>query len=217
MTETSESSTAAHYWEEFYRDRDQIWTGNPNPLLVREVAGLTPGSALDLGCGEGGDAVWLARQGWQVTAVDVSATALHRAAKHAREAGVGDRITWAEHDLAHSFPSGSFDLVSAQFFHSPVERKDERITALRRAAAAVGPGGVLVIGSHAGWPKFAEHVEHPPTDVHFPTIPEVIDGLELAPEAWQVETADEVEREMTGPEGQIGSRSDTVLRIRRVR
>ncbi|WP_406234076.1 SAM-dependent methyltransferase [Nocardia sp. NBC_01009] len=216
MTETSESNATQEFWEEFYRDRDQVWSGNPNPLLVREVADLTPGSALDLGCGEGGDAIWLAGHGWRVTAVDVSATALRRAAGHAQDAGVGDRIVWAEHDLAQSFPDGSFDLVTAQFFHSPVAQADERTDVLRRAAAAVSPGGVLLIAGHAGWPSFV-HEHDAPFDVHFPTIPEVIDGLGLDTTAWQVETTDEVQREVTGPDGQSGHRADTVVRIRRLR
>ena len=70
MTETAQ--TAEEFWEGFYAERDQIWTGNTNKTLVREVTGMSPGTALDLGCGEGGDAIWLAAQGWRVTAVDVS-------------------------------------------------------------------------------------------------------------------------------------------------
>ncbi|MGS2807219.1 class I SAM-dependent methyltransferase [Nocardia sp. MW-W600-9] len=181
MTETA--PTPEQFWEDFYRERDQIWTGNANKTLVSEVTELTPGTALDLGCGEGGDAIWLARQGWQVTAVDVSATAMERGARHAADAGV--RITWERHDLQTSFPTGTFDLVSAQFLHSPVERPDERPTILRRAAAAVAPGGVLVIGSHAHWPTW---VSTPPHDVSFPTIEQMLAQLDLGPE-WQVETA----------------------------
>jgi SAM-dependent methyltransferase len=213
MTESTASQNAQEFWEGFYQDRDQIWTGNPNPLLVREVAALTRGTALDLGCGEGADAVWLAGLGWRVTAVDVSATALRRAAVHADQAGVADRIVFAEHDLAQTFPEGSFDLVSAQFFHSPVAQDDERTKVLRRAAEAVAAGGVLLIAGHAGWPSFVQD-RH---DVHFPTMDEVLAGLALEPDGWQVETADEVEREVTGPEGQVGRRSDTILRIRRLR
>lgn len=212
MTDSAGSRTALEFWEEFYQGLDQVWTGNPNPLLVREVVGLTPGTALDLGCGEGGDAVWLAREGWRVTAVDVSATALRRAGAHAAEEGVADRIAFAEHDLAQSFPEGDFDLVSAQFFHSPVGREDERTKVLRRAAEAVAVGGVLLIAGHAGWPSFLEH-RH---DVHFPTMDEVLDGLAFDADEWRVETADEVERVVTGPEGQVGTRSDTILRIRRL-
>src|SRR5215208_437768 len=71
---------AERFWEDHYRRRERVWSGRPNPVLVDVVGSLRPGTALDLGCGEGGDAIWLARQGWRVTAVDVSATALDRAA-----------------------------------------------------------------------------------------------------------------------------------------
>ncbi|KOG87623.1 SAM-dependent methyltransferase, partial [Streptomyces varsoviensis] len=66
----------ARHWDDMYRSRDQVFSGNPNPVLVAEAAGLRPGQALDVGCGEGADAVWLARRGWRVTAVDVSEVAL---------------------------------------------------------------------------------------------------------------------------------------------
>src|SRR4051794_928957 len=75
------------FWEERYRSSDQIWSGNPNPRLVEHVAELTPGTALDVGCGEGADAIWLAARGWQVTALDVSTVALARGARAAADAG----------------------------------------------------------------------------------------------------------------------------------
>ena len=74
-------------WEERYSGEETFWSGNPNPQLVAEVSRLTPGTALDVGCGEGGDVIWLARQGWQVTGADFSANGLARAARHAEEAG----------------------------------------------------------------------------------------------------------------------------------
>jgi 2-polyprenyl-3-methyl-5-hydroxy-6-metoxy-1,4-benzoquinol methylase len=119
-------------WDERYRESDRIWSGNPNVVLVAEVLDLAPGRALDLGCGEGADAVWLARRGWQVTAVDISGVALSRAASHAAEAGV--EIDWQRHDLEQSFPAGEFDLISAQFLHFWEEFDREKI--LRRAAGA---------------------------------------------------------------------------------
>ncbi|NJC70618.1 class I SAM-dependent methyltransferase [Planosporangium thailandense] len=210
MTDTSPEQ----YWEGFYQERGQVWSGRPNPLLVREVASLAPGTALDLGCGEGADAIWLAKQGWRVTAVDIAATALRRAAARATEAGVRDRIVWERHDLSQSFPAGLFDLVSAQFFHSPVAVADEREKILRRAADAVAPGGVLLIVGHAGWPSWHEH---PPFAHHFPTAPEVVDSLDLPPDRWQVEVTDLVVHDLTGPEGQPGRHTDSVLRIRRTR
>src|SRR6185295_18570046 len=78
-------------WDNRYLDRERLWSGQPNGALVVEVAGLTPGRALDVGCGEGADAVWLAKGGWEVTALDVSGVALQRAAGHARDAGVAVR------------------------------------------------------------------------------------------------------------------------------
>ncbi|WP_431957074.1 class I SAM-dependent methyltransferase [Nocardia lijiangensis] len=209
MTET----TAQKYWEDFYRERDRVWTGKPNVLLVREASDLTPGSALDLGCGEGGDAIWLAERGWRVRAVDVSAIALARAAERAAGAGVGERITWERHDLAHSFPAGSFDLVTSHFLHSPVAADDERDKILRHAAKAVAPGGVLLIVAHAGWPTWMTE----PPFLEFPTIPGTLAALDLSPEQWRVETGEVVDREWPGPEGQKGRREDTVLRIRRLR
>ena len=123
---------AERFWEDHYRRRERVWSGRPNPVLVDVFGSLRPGSALDLGCGEGGDAIWLARQGWRVTAIDVSATALDRAAVDAATAGVADRIEFRRHDLALSFPPGTFDLVSAQYLHSPVEFP--RVRVLQEAA-----------------------------------------------------------------------------------
>ena len=105
---------AEQFWDARYAGEHRIWSGNPNPVLVRETAQLTPSTALDLGCGEGADAVWLAQQDWQVTGVDISQVALDRATEHASDAGVADRIDWQRRDLGESFPTGSFDLVSAQ-------------------------------------------------------------------------------------------------------
>ncbi|WP_433274331.1 class I SAM-dependent methyltransferase [Actinosynnema sp. CS-041913] len=204
-------TTAEQFWEGFYLDRDQVWSGRPNPLLVREVADLAPGTALDLGCAEGADAVWLAQRGWQVVGADVSATALGRAAARAEAAGVAERITWERHDLSQSFPSGTFDLVSAQFLHSPVEADGERDAVLRRAVGSVAPGGVLLVVGHAGWPSF---MTEPPHEAHFPTTGEVLASLRLD-DRWEVELEDLVERELTAPDGQVGHRVDNVLRVRR--
>ena len=85
-------------WEERYSSEERVWSGSPNAQLVAEVTDLTPGTALDLGCGEGGDVVWLAQNGWQVTGADFSANGLARAARHAEEAGVADRTDWWQVD-----------------------------------------------------------------------------------------------------------------------
>ena len=101
------------FWEERYRAAERVFSGNANALLVREAGDLKPGTALDLGCGEGGDVLWLATRGWQVTGVDISSTALERAAAHAAQAGLGGQVAFERHELGVTFPEGSFDLVSA--------------------------------------------------------------------------------------------------------
>ncbi|MFI9061565.1 class I SAM-dependent methyltransferase [Streptomyces sp. NPDC053429] len=199
------------YWDSRYRESNRVWSGNANAVLVRETEGLTPGRALDLGCGEGADAVWLARQGWRVTATDISGVALERARAHAKEAGVGDRVDWQRHDFAVSFPDGEFDLVCACFLHSYGDFPRERI--LRRAAAAVAPGGVLLIAGHAGWPAWHEHPDH---GVHFPTPDEVVASLELPEGRWEVLLAEEHERVQTRPDGHPGTRTDNAVKVRRL-
>ncbi|MFJ8975160.1 SAM-dependent methyltransferase [Streptomyces sp. NPDC102282] len=206
---TDSTRTDAEMWDDRYRESDRIWSGNPNAALVREVDGLKLGRALDLGCGEGADAVWLARQGWTVTATDISRVALDRAAGHAADAGLADRIDWQWHDLGASFPEGEFDLVSAQFLHSMGDLPREEI--LRRAASAVAPGGVLLIVGHAGFPSW-EH-DHP--DIELPTTDEVLASLELPEGEWEVLLSAEHERVQNDPDGNPTTRTDNALKVRR--
>jgi thioredoxin reductase/SAM-dependent methyltransferase len=197
-------------WDARYRESERIWSGNPNTVLVREVSGLEPGRALDLGSGEGGDAIWLARQGWRVTAVDISGVALERAARHAEEAGVADRIDWQRHDLATSFPDGEFELVSAQFLHSLGDMPREEI--LRTAASAVARGGVLLIVGHAGFPPW----DHDHANVLLPTPQKVLTELHLPRDEWEVQLCAEHGRTQTGPDGQSVTRTDNALKVRRL-
>ncbi|MGA6154158.1 class I SAM-dependent methyltransferase [Stenotrophomonas sp. NPDC087984] len=206
----SPDTSPEEFWDNFYSAEDRVWSGRPNAALVRETTGLTPGSALDLGCGEGADAIWLAREGWRVTAVDVSQVALDRAAGHAVSEGVGDHIEWQRHDLSESFPAGTFDLVSAHFFHSRLELPRDQI--LRTAAGVVAPGGVLLITGHAAFPSWAPD---PGPDFHFPTPEEVLAGLDLADGEWDVLVSDVHVENMTAPDGQPATRTDNTLKVRR--
>ncbi|MFJ8545269.1 class I SAM-dependent methyltransferase [Streptomyces sp. NPDC093586] len=210
MTDMPAPIPAADFWEARYRDTGRVWSGRPNALLVREAGDLTPGTALDLGCGEGADAVWLAGRGWRVTGVDISATALERAAAHAAEAGVGDRVVWERHELGRSFPEGSFDLVSAHYLQSPVAL-DQRAV-LSGAANAVADGGTLLVVLHAGWPSWQTE---PPFEAVFPTLDSVLDELALPAGEWTVQTKETVRRPSTSPEGVEGHRDDNVWRLRR--
>lgn len=206
------AGTEAEFWDARYAGSDRVWSGSPNDVLVREVGPLAPGTALDLGCGEGADAVWLARQGWRVTAVDISGVALERAAAHAKAEGIADgAIDWQRHDLAETFPEGTYDLVSAQFLHSPNDMPRERI--LRAAAAAVAPGGVLLVVGHAGFPAW-QTAPHP--RAHFPTPEEVLESLDLPEGAWEVVLTDEHERIQNDPDGRPTTRVDNTLEIRRL-
>ncbi len=143
-------------WDERYGDAS-IWSGQPNGALVAEVADLGPGRALDVGCGEGADAVWLARRGWDVTGVDPSRVALDRAARHAEQAGV--TVSWVCSGLVGApLPSGSFDLVSAMY---PALRRTPGDDAERALLSLVRPGGVLLVVHHlAGDAGDGEHGEH---------------------------------------------------------
>ncbi|MFF5444721.1 class I SAM-dependent methyltransferase [Streptomyces sp. NPDC012888] len=204
------SASEQEFWDSRYRESERIWSGNPNSVLLREVDGLAPGRALDLGCGEGADAVWLARQGWRVTGTDISPVALERAAAHAAEAGVADRIAFERHDLGESFPAGEFDLVSACFLHSPGDMPRERI--LRTAAAAVARGGVLLVVGHGG---AAPGTENPHPDLHFPTPEEVLADLELPEGGWEVLVCAEHAR--VGAEAaRPGPGFDNTLKLRRL-
>lgn len=195
-------------WDERYAESDRIWSGNPNVVLVREVAGLAPGRALDLGCGEGADAVWLAKQGWRVTAVDISGVALGRAAGHAADAGV--TVDFQRRDLSTTFPDGEFDLVSAQFLHFWGDFDREKI--LRRAAEAVAPGGILLIEGHLDHGPFPHGEGH--GHVHFPTPDEVVAALDLG-DGWEVLVRSAHPREQTGPDGERHIRTDSTVKLRR--
>ena len=131
-------------WDHRYGG-DQMWSGNPNGTLVHEVDGLIPGRALDVGAGEGGDALWLAEQGWDVTASDISPLALGRLAAEAERRGARVDCRHADANALDPFEQEAFDLVSAQYASIP-RTPDDR--AVRNLLNAVVPGGTLLVVSH---------------------------------------------------------------------
>ncbi|GHD46441.1 class I SAM-dependent methyltransferase [Mycetocola manganoxydans] len=208
----------AEFWEARYvthrNESGQIWSGRVNATVEHEVLGLTPGAALELGCGEGADALWLASQGWKVTALDISANALAVAAAKAAEQGLADRIEWVQTDLDTWHPSAEYDLVTAAFFHSPVELEREAI--LRRAASAVAPGGRLLIVGHAAFPPDSELAEHDQHGQPLPSTEEVLASLAL-PDGWVIETNGLYDRTVPWKDGRTLAIQDTVVRVRRER
>jgi SAM-dependent methyltransferase len=143
-------------WDARYGDRDgSMWSGRPNGRLVAEVADLDPGRALDVGCGEGADAIWLARRGWTVTAIDISEVALGRAREAAASAGAD--VEWVCGDaLGTPFPARSFDLVSLQY---PALPKAAGEAAVRSLLDTVRPGGVLLAVHHDLDHEHREHMK----------------------------------------------------------
>ena len=208
----------ADYWEERYAAAP-VWSGRVNATLADVLADLAPGTALDLGCGEGADALWLAEHGWRVTAVDIAPSAITRATAAARAAGVGeDRVRYRVVDLAapgdlEEAAGGTVDLVTASFLHSPVEL--DRIAALRRAAALVAPGGRLFILTHAAPPPWASGLEH--AGHRFLTPQEDLAALDLDATAWTVEVAELRARAATAPDGTPAELLDGVVLLLRHR
>lgn len=211
MTETTQS--LAQYWESRYAEMDHMWSGRVNQVLADVVSRLVPGSALDLGCGEGCDAVWLASKGWEVTGIDLSPTALRRARQAATDQGITeDQLHLEANDLATWEPVESFDLVTCSFLHSwPVDMPREDI--LRKAPFAVTRGGHILVISHAAAPSWSDpemvkgHV--------FPTPEADLAALNLDPSDWSVVSCEIREREGTSPSGQVGMLIDGVVLARR--
>jgi len=198
-------------WDARYAESERIWSGNPNPRLVEHAADLPPGDALDVGAGEGADAVWLATHGWEVTALDVSRVALDRVKAHAEEAGVGDRVTTLHHDLmSGSTVPGHYDLVSAQFMHPPTDRFSELFQALGRA---VRPGGtLLVVGHHPDDVTTGVRSGHGHPELLF--TPEQVVAV-LPAEAWHIRVAEAPTREVPEADGPVVVTDTVVLAVRR--
>ncbi|MEV4423031.1 class I SAM-dependent methyltransferase [Patulibacter sp. NPDC049589] len=198
------------FWESHYERQRERFRGNPNALALDHLDDLAPGTALELGSGQGADAIWLARRGWTVLAVDLSENALRLAAERADAAGVADRVRWRQHDLGAGVPEGSFDLVLSSYTQSPVGLA--RVDVLRAAADRVAPGGALLVVGHSGIPSWA--TVGPPAE-EMPDAATLIAALDLPGDAWTVDRRADVQREITDPDGRPATRPDSVVRFRR--
>lgn len=195
------------FWDDRYGASDRLWSGQPNAQLVAQASDLQPGEALDVGSGEGADAIWLASRGWRVTAVDVSAVALERGARQAAAESeqLAAQITWRQADLFTWDPGpAQFDLVSAQFMYLPAPALESLHS---RLAAAVRPGGTLLIVGHHGDELRAKHATV--ADMSW-SAEDIAAGLH--PAVWQVLVAADIERSATDSDGQPVRLTDTVLR-----
>lgn len=197
------------FWDERYAASERVWSGHPNRVLVELLTDVPPGRGLDVGCGEGADAIWLAERGWEVTGADVSPVALERAARHAADAGVAERTSWLHADLVSGQPlPGDNDLVTAMFVHLP---ETAFVRAYTAVAAAVRPGGRLLVAGHhpaeEGTGLRNPHLSH----LLFP--PERVTALLAS--GWEVEVAEARPREQV-KDGEKLQATDTVVLARRL-
>ncbi|MGR6900995.1 Class I SAM-dependent methyltransferase [Glutamicibacter creatinolyticus] len=217
MTQHSgEELVGKDFWESHYGRSERIWSGNVNSTLAAALKDLAPGSALDLGCGEGGDALWLAARGWQVTGVDISETAVARAREAAAEHGMSESTEFIAVDLAEWDDQREFDLVTLSFFQAPFDFQRAEIQ--RRATERVAVGGRIVVLSHGSHPSWAGpgakgqgHAHHPA----MPTVDDELRALGMPTAGWEVLRAELVQREVTGPEGQHATIDDVLVVARR--
>lgn len=218
------------HWEERYAGAEPVWSGEVNATLAEVVGQLPPGRSIDLGCGEGGDVLWLAEHGWDALGLDLSPTAIDRAQAAATARSLAGSARFAQCDLSAWRPSPqSVELVTASFFHSQVAL--ERTAILRRAAGTLTVGGRLVLVSHAAPPPWAADQDHDgghadgdrhahehggPPHEGMRTAREEAAELDLPAESWTVELAEQRHREATGPAGQSGHLEDSLLVLRRI-
>lgn len=198
----------ATFWERRYAGSERVWSGAVNSTLEIAIGDLPPGRSLDLGCGEGGDVLWLAERGWDAMGIDISPTAIDRAQARAARHGL-DTAHFQVADLGDWQPAAdSLDLVTASFFQSPVLL--DRYGDLRRAAAGLVPGGRLVLLSHAAAPSWSDV-----RSGDFPTPAEDVAALDLPQEDWEIEVAETRSRTVQDPEGNPSELLDGLVIARR--
>ncbi|WP_394281500.1 class I SAM-dependent methyltransferase [Corynebacterium sp.] len=191
MTSSPQYSSDAAEWDARYSESGHMWSGNPNNALVDVAGDLAPGTALDVGCGEGADALWLAEHGWTVTAIDPSQVAIDRAVLHDKDRNV----TWKAAGITDLRGAGKFDLVSAMY---PAVRKEAHPEAIDVLLELVAPGGHLLFVHHvvdeealAERPHFA--------GMYLPEDAE--QALAARPEEWELVTAEDRQRHIEGGRG----------------
>jgi SAM-dependent methyltransferase len=211
------------YWDDIWTSQraGAMSTSDPNPHLLRQVEGLTPGSAIDAGCGAGAEAIWLASAGWTVAATDVAETALAFGERRAAEAGVSGRVQWVQADLSSWDPDQQYDLVTTHYAHPAIPQ----LEFYRRIANWVAPKGTLLIVGHLHHHEDeegaspghrhsddAKHEGRPPAEASA-TAAAITELFDL--ETWEIATAEESQRSLKGPDGRETTIHDVVVRATR--
>ncbi len=182
----------------------------PNARLVEMTSHLTPGDALELGCGNGGDALWLAEHDWNVTALDISQRAVEQLTALAQKTRLTHRLVATQWDLDAGVPSGEFDLVNAHYLHAASHL--DRAAVFRAAAHALRPGGHLLVVDHGSIAPWSWN-QDPST--HFPSSRELHREIALDPPEWELVRAEADQRIAAGPDGRKAEVTDHILMIRR--
>ncbi|NIL44031.1 class I SAM-dependent methyltransferase [Salinispora arenicola] len=205
MTHSFDKAYWQQHWQQSHGDRPgSIASNPPNPYLARETVGLTPGTALDAGCGAGAEAIWLASHGWQVTATDISADALTHAADRATASRLGKPIRWVEADLTTWEPGMRFDLVTTHYAHPAMPQ----LAFYQRICDWVTPGGTLLIVGHLHTSQSTDDHGHPAEATV--ALADITAGLDAAD--WDIVTTEEHQRPVPGPTGQPVTLHDVVVR-----
>jgi SAM-dependent methyltransferase len=193
-------------WDERYAATDLVWSAGPNQFVESELGGLTPGRALDLACGEGRNARWLADRGWQVTGLDFSAVGIEKARRLAPE------VDWQVGDALAAELPGDLDLVVIAYLQLP---RDQRAAAVRRALDALRPGGRLLVVAHDST-NLTEGTGGPQDPAVLYTAEDVLG--DLAGRDVEVLRAERVARQVAGPDehGSEGTAWDALVHVRRV-
>nr|WP_321481862.1 class I SAM-dependent methyltransferase [uncultured Cohaesibacter sp.] len=207
MTFSIEGKTPLQFWEGLYANASGETSGNPSTALARFAGDRTPGRALDLGCAKGDDAVWLAKQGWQVLGVDIAPAALRHAAANAVRNNV--TVRFEQHDLSQSFPDGTFDLISANFLQTPFDLPWADI--VRRAAKALSPCGLLLAVTHERVAPWAWS----DSEQALPNAKDRFADLALPQSGWHQLYVGPVDRMASGPDGQQAQVRDAVIALER--
>lgn len=206
-----ENKVPKEFWDERYTPNLSRVRGKAGRFLQQELSKLDPKRVLELGCSTGDDSLWLAEQGWQVTAVDISDVATQIGQRLAEEAGLADKIDFLACDLATEFPEGEFELVCALYFQSPFE-SFPRARILQQAASRIVSGGHLLVVTHASAAPWSMQ-QHP--DFVFPTLEADWAELKLSEDQWQIENLSVQSRLAKGPEGQEAEVKDNLIFVRR--
>jgi SAM-dependent methyltransferase len=202
------------YWDEHWQDRNGHGGDPANPYLAAETRDIEPGTALDAGCGEGAEAIWLASHGWDVTAVDIASAPLARAAERAAKVEVAGGLRWVEADLTTWEPGRRFDLVTTHYAHPEIPQ----LAFYDRISRWVASGGTLLLVGHLHTDDAGDHghghdhAEHPPAEASA-TLADIIAGLDAR--RWEIVTADEHSRSLTAGGRRAVPLRDVVVRATR--